>query len=157
MKKYIIMLACFFLTMLGGCNHQSVTQNNSTQPSFTDFKGIEREYLNSLSKLEWPAGTDLPTKLEGETADRFQVGYGDTRASLLWEYTWEKEWLDTYNDDEQRSQKALSMLEKAPSMGYMSPERSDDATRNYFKEIMAKAKLGDPSGIEENLRANASR
>ena len=48
-----------------------------------------------------------------DTGASFQVGYGDTRASNLWEYTWMKKWLDTYNTDSERVAKALEELEKA--------------------------------------------
>ena len=98
---------------------------------------------------------ELPTALEGETADQFQIGYGVTRASMLWEYAWEKEWLETYTSDTERAERALQELEKAPEMLYMSPKKCDDATREYFKENLEKAKLGDPSGFEENIRLNA--
>ncbi|HFH9839770.1 TPA: hypothetical protein ACGONB_001372 [Streptococcus suis] len=126
----------------------------SENGAFVSFKEIEKEYLDSLNNLNWPEGTVLPTALEGEIADSFQVGYGDTKASILWEYSWQKEWLETYNTDPARAQAALEELEKALDMGYMSSQRADDSTRNYFRDILDKAKLGDPSGFEESLRAN---
>ena len=67
---------------------------------------------------------------------------------------WKKEWLATYTSDPERAQKALEELEKAPDMLYMSPQKCDDATRQYFKDNLEKAKLGDPSGFEENIRLN---
>ena len=33
-------------------------------------------------------------------------------------------------------------------------DRCDDATRNYLRENIDKAKLGDPSGFTESIRAN---
>ena len=55
-------------------------------------------------------------------------------ASYLWEYSWMKEWLDTYNTDPERAEKALEELEKAFDMPYMGIDRCDDATRNYLRE-----------------------
>ena len=105
--------------------------------------------------LNWPEGITLPDTLEGEdTGASFQVGYGDTRASNLWEYTWMKEWLDTYNTDSERAEKALEELAKAFDMPYMGTDRCDDATRNYLRNNIDKAKLGDPSGFTECIRAN---
>ena len=72
----------------------------------------------------------------------------------LWEYSWMKEWLDTYNTDPERAEKALEELEKAFDMPYMGIDRCDDATRNYLRENIDKAKLGDPSGFTESIRAN---
>ena len=36
----------------------------------------------------------------------------------------------------------------------MGIDRCDDATRNYLRENIDKAKLGDPSGFTESIRAN---
>ncbi len=109
----------------------------------------------TIDSLNWPDGITLPDKLEDEdTGASFQVGYGETRASYLWEYSWMKEWLDTYNTDPERAEKALEELEKAFDMPYMGIDRCDDATRNYLRENIDKAKLGDPSGFTESIRAN---
>lgn len=62
--------------------------------------------------------------------------------------------LDTYNTDPERAEKALEELEKAFDMPYMGIDRCDDATRNYLRENIDKAKLGDPSGFTESIRAN---
>ena len=53
-----------------------------------------------------------------------------------------KEWLDTYNTDPERAQKALDELETAFDMPYMGEDRCDDATRNYLRENIDKAKPG---------------
>ena len=74
---------------------------------------------------------------------------------MYWEAAWEKEWLNTYKTDPARAQKALDELEKAKTMTYMSEAKCDDATRKYFNDILEKAKNGDPSGFEENIKLNA--
>lgn len=147
LKRLVIMIMTLFLICMCGCG-----KNQNSE--FTNFSNIEKEFLETIDSLDWPEGTVLPTSLEGETADSFQIGYGETRASILWELTWEKEWLDSYMNDPERAAKALKELEKAPSMNYMSEGRCDDATRRYFNNIMEKARLGDPSGFEECVRAN---
>lgn len=120
---------------------------------------LGKEYLISVNaqidSLNWPDGVELPKKLENEdTGASFQVGYGETRASNLWEYSWMKEWLDTYNTNPERAEKALEELEKAFDMPYMGKDRCDDATRNYLRENIDKAKLGDPSGFRECIDVN---
>ena len=133
----------------------AILETNSTSRGLTDFAHIEEEYLATIDSLNWPDGITLPDKLEDEdTGASFQVGYGETRASYLWEYSWMKEWLDTYNTDPERAEKALEELEKAFDMPYMGIDRCDDATRNYLRENIDKAKLGDPSGFTESIRAN---
>ena len=96
-----LLLVC--LTAAGWASQK----NKSEERGFTDFAHIETEYLKTLEKLSWPEGVTLPTKLEGEdeTAS-FQVGYGDIRASNLWEYSWMKEWLDTYETEPERAKKS---------------------------------------------------
>lgn len=116
---------------------------------------IEEEYLTTIESLNWPEGFTPPDALEGEdTGASFQIGYGDTRASNLWEYSWMQEWLDTYNTDSERAAKALAELEKAFDMPYMGTDRCDDATRKYLRDNIDKAKLGDPSGFTECIQAN---
>jgi len=122
---------------------------------FTDFTHIEEEYLSTLKSLDFPEGTVLPEKLEGEDSKAsFQEGYGETRACNLWEYSWMQEWLDTYTTEPERAEQALNELEKAFDMAYMGEDRCDDATRNYLRENIDKAKAGDPSGFEECIRVN---
>lgn len=114
-EKFSKLLLCIMISslvvILAGC---SASPNSDTGTrGFTDFETIEKEYLTTIENLDWPEGFTPPDTLEGEdTGASFQVGYGDTRASNLWEYTWMKEWLDTYNTDSQRAAKALEELEK---------------------------------------------
>ena len=129
------------------------THADSDVKGFTDFLHIETEYLETLEKLDWPEGTTLPETLEGEEkSTSFQVGYGDTRASILWEYTWIKEWLDTYQTEPEQAEEALEKLETAFDMPYMGEDRCDDATRKYLRENIRKAKEGDPSGFMESIQ-----
>ena len=93
---------------------------------------------------------DLPAPKQQTEHSR----YGDTRASNLWEYSWMKEWLNSYSTDSARAEKALEELEKAFDMPYMGTDRCDDATRNYLRENIDKAKLGDPSGFRECIELN---
>ena len=128
---------------------------NMSYPKKIVDSTIEKEYLESIEKLDWPEGTDLPEKLEGEdTGASFKSGYGDTRASLLWEYTWIKEWLDTYQTEPEQAEEALEKLETAFDMPYMGKDRCDDATRRYLRENIKKAKEGDPSGFMESIQGN---
>ena len=53
-----------------------------------------------------------------------------------------------------QAEKALEKLGNAFDMPYMGKDRCDDATRNYLRENIKKAKEGDPSGFIECLKAN---
>lgn len=145
----MVVVLCFAFT---GCSKKG---EDSQIRGFTNFTNIEEEYLTTLESLKFPEGTVLPKKLEGEDSEAsFQEGYGETRASNLWEYSWMQEWLNTYTSDSERAEKALNELEKAFDMAYMGEDRCDDATRNYLRGNIDKAKAGDPSGFEECIRVN---
>ena len=95
--KTKILLGMIFTLMIclmfAGCSNSDTTSDSR---GFTDFEHIEEEYLATIDSLNWPDGVELPKKLENEdTGASFQVGYGETRASNLWEYSWMKEWLAT--------------------------------------------------------------
>lgn len=110
-KLLLCVMISLLVIMLAGCSTSSDSDTNTR--GFTDFATIEEEYLTTIESLNWPEGVTLPDALEGEdTGASFQIGYGDTRASNLWEYSWMQEWLDTYNTDSERAAKALAELEK---------------------------------------------
>lgn len=153
-RVIVAILSAFCICICFSACTKKSDRETSRQMQLIDFKTVEKEYLDYMKKLNWPEGYLLPTKLEGEVAEEFQAGYGETRASMLWECAWEKEWLKSYRTDPDRAKNAIRELEKAPNMLYMSPQKCDDATRRYFKDNLDKAKLGDPSGFEENIRLN---
>lgn len=148
-----LLCSCIFFPACSQKKTDKIIEDRKMQ--FTDFKTIEKEYLDYLAKLNWPEGYFVPIKLDGEVAECFQVGYGETKASMLWECVWEKEWLKYYKSDSLRADNAIRELEKASDMVYMGPAKCDDATREYFNDNLEKAKLGDPSGFEENIRLNS--
>ena len=83
------MLSLLVCLMFTGCSN---SETNSTSRGLTDFAHIEEEYLATIDSLNWPDGITLPDKLEDEdTGASFQVGYGETRASYLWEYVYEEQ------------------------------------------------------------------
>ena len=126
-RLLLCVMISLLVIMLAGCSTSSDSDTNTR--GFTDFATIEEEYLTTIESLNWPEGFTPPDALEGEdTGASFQIGYGDTRASNLWEYSWMQEWLDTYNTDSERAAKALAELEKAFDMPYMGTDRCDDAT-----------------------------
>ena len=122
--------------------------------SFNSYDAANKKFKETVASLNWPDNYTLPTELDGEKEGSFEAGYGDTRASQYWEEAWEKEWLENYQTNKERADHAIKELEKATRMNYMSPAKCDDATRDSFKKMLDKAKTGDPSAVEENLKLN---
>lgn len=155
MRAITAVLVCAVLFSTAACSQREEDSQNAGGSSVVSYEKINEEYKQSISKLDWPDSYTPPTDLEGEdTKQSFQTGYGDTRASILFECAWEKEWLNTYASDASRANRAIEQLSKVPDMGYMSPQRADDATRRFFKDYLDRARLGDPSGFQENVEAN---
>lgn len=154
----LFVIGLLFALLAAGCAEPKAEPKSEAAAEtrgFTDFGHIEAEYLETIRSLNWPEGIDIPETMEGEdSGTSFQIGWGETRASNLWEYSWMQEWLDTYNTDPKRAEKALEELETAFDMPYMGENRCDDATRAYLRENIEKAKNGDPSGFEECIEVN---
>ena len=122
-RLLLCVMISLLVIMLAGCSTSSDSDTNTR--GFTDFATIEEEYLTTIESLNWPEGFTPPDALEGEdTGASFQIGYGDTRASNLWEYSWMQEWLDTYNTDSERAAKALFCV--------CDVNRCDPSTRRKF-------------------------
>lgn len=147
--KSVLRLSFVLALALGLC-----ACHGGNTKGFHSYDDANKEFKDTVATLNWPDNYTLPTELDGEKDAEYQAGYGDTRASQYWEEAWEKEWLETYKTDKARADKAIEELEKAPSMNYMSPAKCDDATRDFFKKMLDKAKTGDPSAVEDNLKLN---
>ncbi|MDP9801629.1 hypothetical protein J2S49_001705 [Arcanobacterium wilhelmae] len=155
MKKMSqVLCVCVALALVGGCGTKSTTSQETSGKTFITHTELEQEYRDSIKKLEFPKGFKVPQQTTEEIDATFQRGYGNTVASYTWQCAWQKEWLERYASDSDRANRALKVLEKAPSMPYLDKAHADDATRRIFKENIDKAKLGDPSGIQEDVSAN---
>jgi len=105
-RLLLCVMISLLVIMLAGCSTSSDSDTNTR--GFTDFATIEEEYLTTIESLNWPEGFTPPDALEGEdTGASFQIGYGDTRASNLWEYSWMQEWLDTNYKQKQKYSKSF--------------------------------------------------
>ncbi|MBB4071016.1 hypothetical protein EII31_02585 [Leucobacter sp. OH2974_COT-288] len=159
MKNKLLAVSSLALLVLSGCSDTAEEKTLGTpdkgEITVVTPKLIEQEYQAALAALQWPEGYSPKQKLDGLSEDvSYQKGFGDTLASVEYECAWTKQWLETYAVDEAAAQKALGALEQVLSMGYMSPERADDNTREYFQTALEKAQLGDPSGLQQNFTVN---
>lgn len=156
-KIYASLTLCAVFGLAACANTQSANNSNlsSGDRKVVSQPQMQQEYKDSVAKLEWPSGYTPPAEVTGEEPDAtYQSGYGDSRASMLFECAWSRAWLRSYASDKDAAAAAVRQLEKIPNMGYMSKERADDATRRIFKENLEKMKLGDPSGIQNFVTLN---
>lgn len=159
LKKVLSFLFVMVLMVgFSSCKKSSATANSENgAKDFVKYDDIQKEFKETVNKLNWPEGYKAPEKLDDDANAVYQEGFGDTLASNYWECAWQEEWLKNYKTNPQKAQKAIEELEKALSMRYLSKECCDDATRKFFKDRLDKAKANDPSGFEENLRLNDPR
>ena len=144
------MLSLLVCLMFTGCSN---SETNSTSRGLTDFAHIEEEYLATIDSLNWPDGITLPDKLEDEdTGASFQVGYGETRASYLWEYVYEEEKNETtramaaanlavYNELFDNYKVAIEWVDKSLSLFEKRVDsNASDITvlRDYRRQLMER-------------------
>ena len=144
------MLSLLVCLMFTGCSN---SETNSTSRGLTDFAHIEEEYLATIDSLNWPDGITLPDKLEDEdTGASFQVGYGETRASYLWEYVYEEQKNETpramaaanlavYNELFDNYKVAIEWVDKSLSLfeKRVDSNASDiTALRDYRRQLMER-------------------
>ena len=141
--------------LVSGCGATSSLDKDQSS-GFTDAAGIQKEYKESIKKLTYPKGYTPPSSLQGLQASSFQRGYGDNLASYDWMCAWEKDWLNNYGSNKAQAQEALAQLSKSTDMPFLSAAQADDSTRRFIKNNLDKAKLGDPSGIQQDIKANCS-
>ena len=152
--KTKILLGMIFTLMIclmfAGCSNSDTTSDSR---GFTDFEHIEEEYLATIDSLNWPDGITLPDKLEDEdTGASFQVGYGETRASYLWEYVYEEQKNETtramaaanlavYNELFDNYKVAIEWVDKSLSLfeKRVDSNASDiTALRDYRRQLMER-------------------
>ena len=144
------MLSLLVCLMFTGCSN---SETNSTSRGLTDFAHIEEEYLATIDSLNWPDGITLPDKLEDEdTGASFQVGYGETRASYLWEYVYEEQKNETtramaaanlavYNELFDNYKVAIEWVDKSLSLFEKRVDsNASDITvlRDYRRQLMER-------------------
>lgn len=137
---------------------ESQDDTSQQKNNFTDKEGIQKEYQQSLARLQFPEGFTPPETMNEQLlqADSYEKGFGDSAASFVWVCAWEQDWLDHYATDEQAAAVALEQLGKAKDMPFMQGARVDDNTRESMQTNLDKATLGDASGIQQDVDANCT-
>ena len=149
-KMTMVMVLFILLGTLSACTEK--TEASTKGSAFISATEVTAEYEHTIATLSFPEGFPMETPTF-EEAD-YQKGFGETMAYQTWQMAWEKEWLNTYETQPEKAKVALEQLDKALHYPYMGPEKCDDATRNFFKDALTKAKAGDPSGFAEDVKVN---
>lgn len=117
----------------------------------------DREYRAAVAQLVLPPGATLPPGLgPAPEPTVYQEGYGQAIAQAGWICAWVARWLDTRAEGGAVADEAMRMLRRAPQTEYLRL-RLDEPGRRFYAEQLAKAELGDPSGMLRYARANCDR
>ena len=141
----VLILGC----LLAGCTS---TDQSSSPKNYDD---ASREYKDAIASLTLPpsagAWPDLSKEQEGHVLT-YEPGAAAGMAQSHWLCAWEQEWINQRGRDASHENAALSQLEKFPQMRHFADY--DDIGRNLYRDYLTKAKLGDPSGFQQDVRAN---
>lgn len=128
--------------------------SGQTSSRFLDERGWRQEYASTTASLTLPPGIRFPDGPISGGATTFEVGAGLGQAQCYWMYAWEKEWLTQRGKDANREEAALKVLENdVPGCEFMTAYL-DEGGRALYGQYLQKAKLGDPSGFQQDVEAN---
>lgn len=145
---------------LGGCRSganagQGEAQGSSESDSvFLNQNETSAEYEAAAAQLELPPGVVFPGMPEGVEGGVWQQGAGVAQAQLYWMSAWEVEWLEQRGVDMEREAKALDVLKNQVPESDLWNQHFDQNSRDWLMSCLEKAEAGDPSGFEQDVRAN---
>lgn len=150
----LTLVATLTLSACGGSS-----SGGDTGTVFLDQAAVDKEYTDKLATLTFPDAYPPMSSLPRPTdKTEYQQGYGTGIAERQWICSWEREWLSTQgvSKDKGRAATAFKNLEAAPQTLFMS-KQLDDAGRRMYTSYLDRAKLKDPSGIQQDVDQNCKR
>jgi hypothetical protein len=130
----------------------------STMPSQTQvlsYDGYVAEYRLALGTLTWPSGaTPNPDPMNADRSANYEAGSGEGDAVARWQCAWSGDYLTHRASNPQAAQKALEVYGSIQTLPAWKRAYSDPNTRAVILDSLSKARLGDPSLIQQIYRAN---
>ncbi|MDU6064944.1 MAG: hypothetical protein E6Y75_07435, partial [Anaerococcus sp.] len=82
LKKVISFLFVMVLMVgFSSCKKSNATANSENgAKDFVKYDDIQKEFKETVNKLNWPEGYKAPEKLDDDVNAVYQEGYGDTLA-----------------------------------------------------------------------------
>lgn len=145
-----LVAGAFALAFVGGCS--SAPAGGGGGPKLADRAAIVAEYDAAISDMKFPSGVTpkLPSRpLEG--AGAFEVGYGVSLAGFQYQCAWEREWLAERSQSPAGAEAALTALQGIFDDPFMQEASVDKSVVKHVRDILDRARLGDASGIQEEV------
>ncbi|MFF3867892.1 hypothetical protein [Micromonospora sp. NPDC001898] len=150
-----IVAAVVFLTT--GCS----TGSDDDSGGVKNYDEALKEYNAAKSSLtlpadkSWDSAQQLRKEVDGSQVV-FQDGAATGKVESFWLCAWQQEWLAARGDDAQREKQALDNLGKFPTLRTYQ-KNFDQSSRDVFDDELAKARLGDPSVVQQDVKANCAK
>jgi hypothetical protein len=143
--------------VLTACTGQAASNSSKTgaQPQFEGGTGVLAEYQKTVADFPFslPKGVTFPASppssyLKGQS----QLGVGLGPAYFYWLCSWEADYLKADGANNAKgSATALAEVAKWPSTTF-AKTYVIDPDNNWYKAVVDPAKLGDPSGVSEDMQ-----
>ena len=155
--RYTKFVAVILATIVAsGCSAGSSTTSNGVK----SYDEAMKESEAAKTGLSLPAGRswDQAAKPQRQTDGQkmtFEDGAAPGKVQAYWLCSWQQEWLKTRGVDAARERAALANLDKFKTLR-LYEKNFDDGSRKFYDDELAKAHLGDPSGIQVDIKANCA-
>lgn len=161
----VVLVVGVLVAGLVGCSGDAGSASEGGDPAY-DYvlspEEMEAEYWDTTDGLALPDGVEWPPVvhltpepdhngvLRGHS---YQPGYGTSVAYARWFCAWEREWLAQRGEDAERADAALEAIESFSGLPRYE-EFYDSSVQESTEKNLAKAQLGDPSGISRDVELN---
>lgn len=147
----------FLLTvaMLSSCSRSN--GGGSSGHHFVNSDGYNAEFRMEQAVLQLPTSYLWPRTAPGSVKDlSYQPRTGTSTADTYWFCAWERQWLDD------QSGAASSAVERDLTFMQAVKHRelylvaSPAGDKKYYDDLLARARLGDPSQVARDVQLNCS-
>jgi len=143
------------LALVGGCGSAGSDPQTGDEETFFGYPDMVAEYRTALDSLELPEGAVVEDAPSGvEESGSFQEGFGEVSAVMAWNCAWGQEWLSLRGGSDAQAAHALDMYASIVETEAFERAFDDQSAKPVVREIIEKARLGDPSGVQQDVQTN---
>lgn len=122
---------------------------------FFGHSDMVEEYRATIDGFELPEGAAVADSPSGyDETGSYQVGYGEVEAVMAWNCAWGQEWLAVRGVSEVDAAHALEMYASILETAAFERAFDDQSAKPVVRGIIEKARLGDASGVQQDVEAN---
>lgn len=154
-----LLVMAVIMILVAGCGQPGAgsASPRSSGPAFLTREGIIAEYLAARESMSFPAGAELATPTGPfEGAISFEAGYGIGIAGVQLQCAWGRKWLRVRVDSPSAAEDALRRIEGTFDEPYMKVPLADESVVKHVRDIIDRARLGDASGIQDEIDVNCT-